>query len=315
MEHVGIFGIIVNLILATWCALYVAQAKRTYRHPVLAPLLLYSICYLLLVFFFLVYLYLTLNLSTQEAPQILLDSGFLGICLLELLMVYTMLSIYRRFFDKKVSKGIAMGFWLGLALFTASYGLKFTLPPEGLRAVLHRFHYAVFDNVIILDFVILVLLFFRSGKGLQARKARLARSFSVLYLSRYFVPLIVTFFIILVSQIPRPLKMFLAMLLFVFCSMIPILWIRGFLIKFMEAVRKESGGGAVTDSFVEEYGISNREREILDLLLLGKSHREIEEELFISYHTVKNHIYNLYQKLGIRNRHQLFHLFSKPEGI
>lgn len=61
------------------------------------------------------------------------------------------------------------------------------------------------------------------------------------------------------------------------------------------------------DVILQNYSISNREREIMDLILKGKSNKEIEDMLFISYNTVKNHIYNLYQKLGVKSRGQMIH--------
>ena len=62
-----------------------------------------------------------------------------------------------------------------------------------------------------------------------------------------------------------------------------------------------------------KYGISKREQEIIRLLLQGKSNVEIEKELFISVHTVKNHIYNIYQKLHVKNRFQILRLFRDYE--
>jgi DNA-binding CsgD family transcriptional regulator len=59
------------------------------------------------------------------------------------------------------------------------------------------------------------------------------------------------------------------------------------------------------DVALQRYQVSNREREIMELILQGKSNKEIEDVLFISYNTVKNHIYNLYQKLGVKSRGQL----------
>jgi DNA-binding CsgD family transcriptional regulator len=56
---------------------------------------------------------------------------------------------------------------------------------------------------------------------------------------------------------------------------------------------------------IDQYGISKRELEILKLILEGKNNKEIKDSLFISYHTVKNHVYNLYQKVGVKNRFQL----------
>jgi tetratricopeptide (TPR) repeat protein/DNA-binding CsgD family transcriptional regulator/TolB-like protein len=55
----------------------------------------------------------------------------------------------------------------------------------------------------------------------------------------------------------------------------------------------------------EKYGITAREGEIIRLLLGGKGNKEITEALFISDHTVKNHIHHIYQKFGIKNRVQL----------
>ncbi len=61
-------------------------------------------------------------------------------------------------------------------------------------------------------------------------------------------------------------------------------------------------------SFFEKYGISQREGEIVRLILKGHSNREIEEELYISLETVKKHIYNIYKKTGVKNRIRLNYL-------
>src|SRR5512135_814528 len=60
---------------------------------------------------------------------------------------------------------------------------------------------------------------------------------------------------------------------------------------------------------LEERGITAREGEIVRLLIEGRTNEEIAARLFISNHTVKNHIHNVYQKLGIRNRVQLIQCF------
>lgn len=313
MEHIGLFGIIVNLILATWCAVYVAQTKKTTDHRVLSPLLIYSICYILLVFLLLVYLYLTLNLSLNAVPKLLQDLGLMGICVLEIMMIYAMLGIFLAFQAKKLSRGLRMGFWTGLVIFIISFGPKYLDVSEKLKTQLHSIHYFIFDNVIILEVIILLLLLIRARKIADPDRARLARAFAVMYLSRYFLPVTVGLIVHLISPLPRALKMILALALFIYCSFVPILWIRWYLLNSTDNGRMEIGDGSSLNRIIEEHGISQREREILELLLMGKSHRDIEEELFISYHTVKNHIYNLYQKLGVKNRHQLFHLFSRSD--
>jgi len=57
---------------------------------------------------------------------------------------------------------------------------------------------------------------------------------------------------------------------------------------------------------VQEKGISAREEEIIELLIEGKTNREIASTLFISTNTVKTHIKNIYGKLEVSNRVQLY---------
>ena len=59
------------------------------------------------------------------------------------------------------------------------------------------------------------------------------------------------------------------------------------------------------------YKVSKREQEIIRLMLKGKSNKDIEDELYISMKTVKSHVYNIYQKLGVKNRLELIHLIQK----
>jgi len=54
--------------------------------------------------------------------------------------------------------------------------------------------------------------------------------------------------------------------------------------------------------------VTPREEEVLALLLEGRKNAEIAAALGLSTHTVKNHIYNLYQKLGTDTRVELLQL-------
>jgi DNA-binding NarL/FixJ family response regulator len=48
--------------------------------------------------------------------------------------------------------------------------------------------------------------------------------------------------------------------------------------------------------------LSDREREVLDLVASGATNREIAGRLYLSPHTVKEHTSSLYRKLAVRNR-------------
>lgn len=50
--------------------------------------------------------------------------------------------------------------------------------------------------------------------------------------------------------------------------------------------------------------LTKREREVFELLVQDKTTKDIASELFISEKTVRNHISNAMQKLGVKGRSQ-----------
>lgn len=48
--------------------------------------------------------------------------------------------------------------------------------------------------------------------------------------------------------------------------------------------------------------LTDREKEILSQVSKGLTYKEISEEMFISYETVKQHIKNIYHKLHVQNK-------------
>jgi len=85
----------------------------------------------------------------------------------------------------------------------------------------------------------------------------------------------------------------------------------------------ERGGPVIADSLVPELvnkvsraldentadegyaSLTPREKEILKLLATGSTNGQIAKKLVISVSTVKNHVHNILDKLGINNRSQL----------
>lgn len=77
-------------------------------------------------------------------------------------------------------------------------------------------------------------------------------------------------------------------------------------------------GGAPSRSGLSEarlnyYGITPRERELLEHVAEGLDNKAIGERLFISPATVRNHLHNVFEKTGARNRTQLVQLLRAPE--
>ena len=60
----------------------------------------------------------------------------------------------------------------------------------------------------------------------------------------------------------------------------------------------------------EQYRLSPREKEVFQLLALGKTAADIERELYIANGTLKSHTRRIYQKLGIHSRAELEELLK-----
>ena len=90
----------------------------------------------------------------------------------------------------------------------------------------------------------------------------------------------------------------------------PLLYLRHYLKKNYTSPLLSSFSETKMDNVFDKFNISKREAEIIRLMLKGKRAKDIERELFISYHTVRNHIYNIYRKMNVKNRMQVFQLIQ-----
>lgn len=62
----------------------------------------------------------------------------------------------------------------------------------------------------------------------------------------------------------------------------------------------------------DDYGLSARESDVLELLALEQPIDRIAESLFIAPGTVKTHIHRIYQKVGVSTRAELLEVISDP---
>ena len=71
--------------------------------------------------------------------------------------------------------------------------------------------------------------------------------------------------------------------------------------EVMKAFTKDSTGGSRRDKPL----LSDRERQVVLLVAQGNRNKEIGTNLFISEQTIKNHLHNIFDKLGVSDRLEL----------
>jgi DNA-binding CsgD family transcriptional regulator len=99
-------------------------------------------------------------------------------------------------------------------------------------------------------------------------------------------------------------------------SLLIILWLRENanynLAGFSESGSLRGPGylaGNLVDIF-DQVELTEREKEIITLMLEGKTNRAIAEELFITENTIKSHCRNIYAKFNVRNKSELLVEFA-----
>lgn len=69
------------------------------------------------------------------------------------------------------------------------------------------------------------------------------------------------------------------------------------------------------EDIARQFSLSPRESDVLGLLVRGATAEDIAEKLVISVSTVRTHTKNIYKKVGVHTRSELFGLASQREGM
>jgi DNA-binding CsgD family transcriptional regulator len=105
-----------------------------------------------------------------------------------------------------------------------------------------------------------------------------------------------------------PYPWYVLFVAFMSINVIPLALLRRLVESRQAAALGEPPSTRTLAAFSARHGISGREEEIICLVLAGRTNAEVAESLSISQNTVKNHIYNVYRKAGVRNRVELANL-------
>ena len=89
---------------------------------------------------------------------------------------------------------------------------------------------------------------------------------------------------------------------------------------FVKVFEKKAAGESKRDlkeriaEVCEQYRLTPREKELVELIYSGKSNKEIAEILFLSESTVKTHIYNIFRKMEVKSRVEVIYIVNEENG-
>jgi DNA-binding CsgD family transcriptional regulator len=90
--------------------------------------------------------------------------------------------------------------------------------------------------------------------------------------------------------------------------------LKNFITMMFPSETSPVGSSPTWRSLCEELAITPREEQIIQLICGGMSNKEIEEKLFLSHNTIKEYVYRIYKKTGVKNRVQLANFFMFPKS-
>ncbi len=304
-----VFANAVVLLVGLWVTFAIRQLARDNGPSVLRHLFHYSACFNGLVFLWLVGLYSATNVFAGDKavvhPELAIPL-ILGSFVVETGLAYSLLQMVSRLKERGVGPLERRVLGVGVVLFGISFVIGATiLVQSGSGRWFITTKIALMETGCLWIVVQLARLLRSSGTDPDPAQAKAARAFALLLLPGYLV-------LLTVVALPLELHLVLSILNPLWLNLAPLIWLRRHWPRPTPG-RRPSDLGAVLASLGQTRKITRRELEIMELILAGKSNKEIEQQLCISFNTVKNHIYNLYRKLNVSSRGQLVSLVLREQ--
>jgi DNA-binding CsgD family transcriptional regulator len=285
--------------------MFVGRYRLIYGFAFLSPFVRYLLYSSLLMLVLLSTYYAAANFPQRESASATariawsLSNNFIGLLAFSGLLV-SFLQVLRGFEGKPLAPWEKWSLRTLIACACFSYAIGSGLAASGRTAAWLKASRDLYNLAVpVLLSVALAHLLIRADRRAFVVPRRSVRAFLLLYLVAFALVLILPVVLagsgVLVLAILLPAT-----------HLLPFLWVSRFLLREPGLAPIAIMAAIPLDTLAMRHGLTEREREIVEHLLSGNSNAEIAEALFISVGTVKNHVYNVYRKLGVRTRGQLY---------
>jgi DNA-binding CsgD family transcriptional regulator len=307
MPHLKIAYYFLALLVGVAAVVYAVLMSRAYRLPFLRPFAWFLGFNNIMALVNLTSAYACANLIGFCAiGRYTVLGGILGPVarLSQAGIVYALFAVARGFAGRRPSARSDRLFAAGAGLLAVSYVVTATLL-QGTAAWI----WTVRAQTVVFVAGVLAILGVLAGLALGARKLtdpdqrRAIRTFGAVYFAIYAV-------FVLTFPLPDPVQFVPNALALLALNLFPFLWLGRPFAEAYAAAPAGATGREAFETYCRARGLTGRETEIVALILRGRSNAQIDKALYISIHTVKNHITSIHQKLGVRSRWQLISLFQ-----
>jgi DNA-binding CsgD family transcriptional regulator len=310
LKHYNVLSLLFVLLVGTWAIFDFQQKSRRFPDSRLRELLRYLIFYNLMELEVFLLVYFDSNLT--PAQWIDFSSWYKGVDwpLRTLLILGLYIYLYKAIAwlrGRKLPRWVIPGMSAFAVILAAWFFLAMRFPAYMPRSPYLSYWNLLVWPLLLLLMVWLILLLSKNREGAAPDGRRAGRAFAWMFLAR--IPFQIGLGFINAGKFAF-WYITLSLVLILFTNLIPFLWFKLYFLPWAGTLAKIIGARVDLPSLQKKYGLSAREMEILNLMIDGKSYKEMAEALFISIHTVKSHAYSLYRKLNVNNRHQLIHLVS-----
>jgi DNA-binding CsgD family transcriptional regulator len=307
---IGIFPLLYYVVLTIGAIGVISIAynlQRKYRPKYLSIYFFYLIA--LHVYWFIVFiipdlLLLILKDNPLRGPSTIYWLFILFSYPILIILIYFFAAFFLNLVLEKIPRGVVIAFfssYLLLALWMI-YALQQSIGDE--RQSILSFIYMIVRVLSgLVRFGVIVLVFVITFRPKYKKEIPFIRTICVLYFAGFAIYYI---FRPEIDFIGNNFVFYFTPFMYLLINIPPLFYLKEYLSKhFRESVFGQAENLNFKDLF-DEYGLTNREQEISALMIEGSGNKEIADKLYISIKTVRNHIYNIFQKFKVNNRTKFF---------
>jgi len=307
LKHFSLLTSVLVLIVGIWAIVEFRQRSRRFPKSGLGGLGLFLLFYNVLIVVTFIGAYGQSNLTATQLEPFAFWYRIVEMPVLAVLVLVAHVSLYAFIFRRRNK---SMPSWLvsAAAAFAVAvvawYYLAQRFPALAPPRPENTFWLSLVWPPGIFDMFWLVVLLVGSRKDADPGRRKVNAAFAWLFLVRYPVH-----FALSVWNPEHGLfwGITLTRLLGLYTNIVPVYWLKTCFLPWAGGLGKVLGDRCDLAALGKSRGLSAREMEIMELMIDGKSYKEIESALHISIHTVKSHVYSLYRKMDVTSRHQLIH--------